>query len=116
MHSQAHTRITAGVHHNPEQIALDADGMCFIAQNNRVLKETPSGSGYCPIHDRYRAQYAPGSRGWWSGNTLSVTFTPTDTTHYITTTAMTGITITPAAPSLSFAPIASQVFGAAPLP
>jgi trimeric autotransporter adhesin len=53
---------------------------------------------------------------------LSVTFTPTDTTDYATATATVTLQVTAAAPpatpvtpTLTFAPIASQMYGNAPL-
>jgi hypothetical protein len=50
--------------------------------------------------------------------TLSVSFTPTDTTDYTTATDTVTLTvtaaITPVVPTLSFAPIAPQTFGNAP--
>ena len=50
--------------------------------------------------------------------TLSVTFTPTDTTHYTTATSTVTLTVTaaptPVVPTLTFAPIATQLEGAAP--
>jgi hypothetical protein len=46
--------------------------------------------------------------------TLSVTFTPMDTADYATVTATTSITVSATLPTLAFAPIATQVDGAAP--
>jgi sugar lactone lactonase YvrE len=47
--------------------------------------------------------------------TLSVTFTPTDTTDYSTATAAVSLTVAaPTVPVLTFAPIATQAEGAAP--
>ena len=46
--------------------------------------------------------------------TLSVTFTPTDTTDYTAGTATTTITVSPAAPTLSFTAIPTQPYGVAP--
>jgi hypothetical protein len=46
--------------------------------------------------------------------TLSVTFTPMDTADYATVTATTSITLSATVPALAFAPIATQVAGAAP--
>jgi hypothetical protein len=46
--------------------------------------------------------------------TLSVAFMPTDTADYTAATATTSITISAAVPVLTFAPIATQTYGAAP--
>jgi hypothetical protein len=46
--------------------------------------------------------------------TLSVTFTPTDTADYTTAMATTSLGVSVAVPVLVFAPIGSQVYGAAP--
>jgi hypothetical protein len=48
--------------------------------------------------------------------TLSATFTPTATTEYASATATVTLTVLPAAPVLSLAAIAAQIYGAAPFP
>lgn len=47
--------------------------------------------------------------------TLSATFTPTDTTDYTMASATTSIIVAKATPVLAFAPIATQSYGAAPV-
>lgn len=46
--------------------------------------------------------------------TLSVTFTPADTTDYATATSTVTLTVTPLVPTLTFAPIPTQPEGVAP--
>jgi sugar lactone lactonase YvrE len=46
--------------------------------------------------------------------TLSVTFTPTDTADYTTATGTTSIEVSTSVPVLTFAPIATQTYGAVP--
>jgi sugar lactone lactonase YvrE len=109
----------------PNSVAVDAAGNIYIsdAESNRIravgapnmilgaaqLNATANVPGTFWYTPPAGTALTPGSQ-----MTLSTVFTPTDTINYTTATASVTLTVNLGTPSLRFAPIPAQTYGANP--
>jgi len=79
------------------------------------LNATATGVGGTSLPGTFTYNPATGSTPAGGTDTLSVSFTPTDTTNYTSTTmATTTLTVNPAAQTITFAPASALTYGTSP--